>query len=365
MDFHITHSSSALLNFTPSLTILPQCDGGTPVCATCTAVYKTECHYDVEGESRRSKAGSSAIPSALGTKRDASPIKSFGFEKSSNAEVIIRSLQELPVDQSYELLELIRNDPKRDITTLANSYGKATTLSRGTRLEIRNLEEEFNLLLGHATNTNAKGNRPSQYSPRSALFPDEFDLYGNQTRKPNTIQAHPGTTWTSVTNDLRFVEKLLSLYHTWSHSFYVLFNWESFHEDFRTGRPENCSSILVNAICAYASHFTDDSACRTDPANFRTAGDVFFAEAERQLFEDETSNLTTVQALAILSMRESSAGRDSSGFKYIGRSIRMCVDLGLHLDKGLSSVPGSTEQEIEAGKTTFWGCFTVDAYVPE
>jgi hypothetical protein len=169
-----------------------------------------------------------------------------------------------------------------------------------------------------------------------------------------------GTTWTNVTHDLVFIEKLLVLYFTWSHPFYVLFSRECFYKDFRAGRDKYCSSLLVNSICAYACHLTDDPAGRTDPSSFRTAGDHFFAEARRLLFEDETPSLTTTQALCILSMREPSTGRDTSGFNYIGRCIRMCVELGLHLNNSASPALRLTPSEIEVRKVTFWGCFTVD-----
>lgn len=93
-----------------------------------------------------------------------------------------------------------------------------------------------------------------------------------------------------------------------------------------------CSSLLVNAMCSYACHFTDLKAARKDPNDPKTAGDHFFEKAKQLLHDDdETSCLTTVQALAVMSVREPSAGRDSTGYRYIGRAVRMALELGMHL----------------------------------
>lgn len=164
-----------------------------------------------------------------------------------------------------------------------------------------------------------------------------------------------------MTDDLAFVNRLLTLYFTWSHPFYIIFSRESFYKDFHDGRNKYCSPLLVNAICAYACHFSDEPAARTEPTNSRTAGDHFFAEAKTLLYENESPSLTTTQALCLMAMREPSTGRDSSGFGYIGRCIRMCVELGLHLNNSASPALGLTLSEIEVRKVTFWGCYTVDS----
>lgn len=117
-----------------------------------------------------------------------------------------------------------------------------------------------------------------------------------------------------------------------SNKFFPLVREKEFYRDFRQYQTDYCSSILVNAMCSYACHFTDDLAARKDPNNPRTAGDHFYEKAQQLLYDSsETSCFTTVQALAIMSIREPSAGRDSSGYKSHGRAIRMALELGMHL----------------------------------
>ncbi|KAH8730199.1 C6 transcription factor-like protein [Phaeosphaeriaceae sp. PMI808] len=336
-----------------------KCDGGAPYCATCTAVYKTECFYDLESESRRSKAGPTSVASA-GVKRDASGVISPTIDTTSSTNFIINSIRSLPEEHVAEFISHIRRDPKLDISTLVDSWRKIVALPPSTPLEIRSLETDLSVLLGKPALTITGQSRHFGHSAGLGLVPEEENFGGGQVRQNSVHIGREGTTWTNVTDNLNFVETLFILYFTWSHPFYVLFSRECFFKDFKAGRDKYCSSLLVNAICAYACHLTDDPAGRTDPSNFRTAGDHFFAEAERLLFEDETPSLTTTQALCIMSLREPRTGRDSSGFSYIGRCIRMCVELGLHLNNSASPVLRLTDCEIEVRKVTFWGCFTVD-----
>ncbi|KAI4960494.1 hypothetical protein J4E86_002116 [Alternaria arbusti] len=336
-----------------------KCDGGTPVCATCTAVYKTECHYDAESESRRTKA-TPTIANNTGIKRDASLVAASSPENASSAEFIVNSLRRLPEEHVQEFLNHIRRDPSLDIISLAETWRKNVTLTQSEPVDVQSLESDLSVLLGKPSVTSTGQSRHFGHSASLGLVPEDEDFGGGRLRTNSVKPERQGSTWTNVTDDLAFVETLLDLYFTWSHPFYVLFSRECFYKDFRAGRDKYCCSLLVNAICAYACHLTEDPAGRTDPDNFRTAGDHFFAEARRLLFEDETPSLTTVQALCIMSMREPSTGRESSGFSYMGRCLRMCVELGLHLNYGANSALGLTPSEIEVRKVTFWGCFTVD-----
>ena len=79
--------------------------------------------------------------------------------------------------------------------------------------------------------------------------------------------------------------------------------------------------------------------------------------------EHEKPRLTTVQALALMSVREAGCGREAKGWVYSGMSFRMAYDLGLHLDSGTLS--GSrdaslNDEEVDARRITFWGCFLFD-----
>jgi hypothetical protein len=265
-------------------------------------------------------------------------------------------MRSLPEADVTELVQHIRHDPRLDIAGLADSWRKNVQLPFSTTSDNASLASDLSVVLGKPSMTQTGESRYFGHTSHLGLVPEDENYTASGPRKP--LEDYHKGSWTTVTDDLAFVERLLNLYFQWSHPFYVIFSRECFLRDFQSGRQKYCSPMLVNAILAYACHFTDEPAGRTDPENFRTAGDHFFAEARRLLYEDETPSLTTTQALCVMAMREPSAGRDSSGFMYIGRCLRMAVELGLHLNTTAS--PKFTPSEIEVRKVTFWGCFVVD-----
>lgn len=340
------------------------------MCATCIAVYKTPCHYDADSEGRRTKtaskrdaatipAGTTATATATATTATAlaTPPTPTLPPAADGAHFLLSTLRTLPEADVHELVQHIRRDRSLDAAVLADGWRKAAVLPPTAPVgEPQSLESELSMLLGKPAMTRTGESRYFGHTSNMSLVPEDDSV----TPAP-APQANPRSpTWTTVTSDLAFVERLLDLYFRWSHSFYVIFSRECFYKDFRSGRQKYCSALLVNAILAYACHFSDEPQARTDPSNFRTAGDHFFQEARRLLYENETSCLTTVQALVIMAMREPSAGRDSSGFAYMGRSMRMAIEMGLHLKNSAAPAMGLTPSENEVRKVTFWGCFTVD-----
>jgi len=116
-------------------------------------------------------------------------------------------------------------------------------------------------------------------------------------------------------------------------------------------------------------HFTAWPGARENRDDSATAGDHFFKEAKRLIMandEYEKPKMTTVQALALMSVREAGCGREAKGWVYSGMSFRMACDLGLNLDSGvLSNASGSIDEaEEDARRITFWGCFQFDKCVP-
>ncbi|KAH7125261.1 fungal-specific transcription factor domain-containing protein [Dendryphion nanum] len=337
------------------------CDGGTPVCATCTAVYKTPCHYDGQGETRRANNATSSAQKRNNTSVS-DPVDNNNNNINNinnNAQFLLESIRTLPESDAHDLIQHIRRDPHLDVPGLADVWRKTVTLPIHPPPEQASLERDLSLLIGKPAVTRSGESRHFGHTSGLGLVPEDENYTRSNMRLAQPLEEHQNGTWTSVTDDIAFVERLLDLYFKWSHPFYVIFSRECFYKDFRSGRHKYCNPLLVNAILAYACHFTDEPAGRTDPHNFRTAGDHFFAEARRLLYEDETPSLLTTQAMCVMSMREPSAGRDSSGFMYIGRCMRMAVELGLHLNNTSPDL-NLTPSEVEVRKVTFWGCFTVE-----
>ncbi|KAF7167053.1 hypothetical protein CNMCM6106_002603 [Aspergillus hiratsukae] len=172
------------------------------------------------------------------------------------------------------------------------------------------------------------------------------------------------TRWTRVTDDEQLISHLMTMYFTWHYPFFTTIPKDLFYRDYIRGvSSQYCSSLLVNAMLALGCHFSSWKGARADPSNSATAGDHFFKEAKTLVLEnDEHANakLCTVQALALLSVREAGCGREGKGWVYSGMSFRMAFDLGLNLDSNSLGTRKLADEELDARRITFWGCFLFD-----
>jgi hypothetical protein len=202
------------------------------------------------------------------------------------------------------------------------------------------------------------------------------DLDTSVTETDDTSDYHydndesPLLSWTSATEDETLIEHLITMYFTWHYPYFTCLSKKLFIREFKKGyqpnlrKVEYCTPLLVNAMLALGCHFTGWIGARSNKDDASTAGDHFFREAKRLIMlndEYETPKLATVQALALMSVREAGCGRESKGWVYSGMSFRMACDLGLNLDTG--STFGSKdrdEDEVDARRITFWGCFLFD-----
>jgi hypothetical protein len=135
-------------------------------------------------------------------------------------------------------------------------------------------------------------------------------------------------------------------------------------DDFRKGRRRYCSSLLVNALLALASRFSDQPGIKR--VDGTTTGGDFFAEAKRLLDEErDYHELTTIQALGVMSIREASCGRINDSLYLSAESIRVAIEMGLHTDATTGQDTDCAEQaDVEKAirEATFWGAFSLNEY---
>ena len=197
---------------------------------------------------------------------------------------------------------------------------------------------------------------------------DGDDGTSSMDDEPYELQQEPITSWTEVTKDPQLIMHLVNMYFTWHYTYFTTLSRTLFWQDFKQGRPshntkrrtEYCTPLLVNAILALGCHFTSWPAARADPEDSASAGDHFFKAAKRLILENdehEKPSLATVQALALMSVREAGCGREARGWIYSGMSFRMAYDLGLNIDSGSKNLD---EAEVDARRITIWGCFLFD-----
>lgn len=204
---------------------------------------------------------------------------------------------------------------------------------------------------------------------------DDDDDDDSEMEEFGLSSGNPLTSWTAVTSDPDLVTHLLNHYFTWHYTFFTILPKASFYKQLLQGQPpagsrrkiEHCSPLLVNTLLSLGCHFTSSPGTRDDPSDATTAGDHFFREAKRLLYEgDELAkpSLATVQALALMSVREAGCAREANGWVYSGMAFRMSCDLGLSFQTPSGLVLNRTEsfsdEEEDARRVTFWGCFLID-----
>ena len=164
------------------------------------------------------------------------------------------------------------------------------------------------------------------------FMPEESAATSSDAQTEDYIaQVHsdrnPVTSWTTVTTDPELVIHLLNMYFCWHYTFFVTLSRQAFNRHFRLGKPplgtrrkiDYCTPLLVNAMLALGCHFSSRPEARANPSDAATAGDHFFREAKRILMEGEEyehPRLPTVQALALMSVREAGCGREAKGWAY-------------------------------------------------
>ncbi|KAJ4387173.1 hypothetical protein N0V93_007762 [Gnomoniopsis smithogilvyi] len=341
-----------------------KCDGALPSCAACSSVYETECIYDPNSDHRRKGVYREKIDSSKA--------------RNSTLQILIEAILNAAEDDVPEIVRRIRTCDSLD--TVAEALLKEETTNgedndaindEDTKDQPVEGERDLARKMGELRMRNGVvrfigGTSHLIHEGDENVTPTEVDSADTQ------VDGDPITSWSDVTKDRQLVIHLLNMYWNWHYPFFTTLSRRMFWKDFMKGKPSStpkvsffCSAPLVNAMLALGCHFTDISGAFAMPGDSRTKGDHFFAEAKKLVFDHDeyaTPSLTTTQALALMSVREAGCGREARGWVYSGMSFRMAQDVGLNLDSGL--VTGDkgqmSDDEVDARRITFWGCFLFD-----
>ena len=346
-----------------------QCDGTTPACSACAAVYNTECVYDPNSDHRRKGV----------YKKDIEGLKT----RNSTLQTLIQAILNYPEDQVASLVQQIRTCESLDAVAeniIARENGDElddddnddetsplATPSAQSAFESQLSGKMGELRLEDGSTRYIGGTSHLIYMGAGTATADTPDSLAAIDHYPQLDD--PLTSWTTVTTDPDLVRHLINMYFCWHYSFFTTLSKHLFMKEFQQGKPpptsrrktEYCTPLLVNAMLALGCHFTSWPAARAVRDDSATAGDHFFKEAKRLILEDdlhEVPALTTVQALALMSVREAGCGREANGWVYSGMSFRMACDLGLNIDMPSKGKIEETEEDVR--RITFWGCFLFD-----
>lgn len=132
------------------------------------------------------------------------------------------------------------------------------------------------------------------------------------------------SSWTTVTDDDEVVDHLISLYFTWVHPFYPLFNEGHFVESMRRGSDEFCSHSLFNAICAMACYL--HTIADEDTIDYKRMG-AQFSDLVRNSIDPQDNSLTNIQAFAVMFLVRCAQGYGFSGSVYLTIASRSMENL--------------------------------------
>lgn len=153
---------------------------------------------------------------------------------------------------------------------------------------------------------------------------------------------------------------LLDLHWSRQHHTFLLTYRPTFMRELVDG-GSYCSDLLLYAVFACSSKFSERLEVRNDPTDPETAGQHFFTRCDELLLREGLliqSQIPTVIALIMLGSTFIARGMTSKGWLYTGYALRMVYDLGLHVD--LQQVNSQNAEEIEIRRRVFWGAFVCE-----
>jgi hypothetical protein len=152
---------------------------------------------------------------------------------------------------------------------------------------------------------------------------------------------------------------LLDLHWNRQHHTFLLTYRPALMRDLLHGGPY-CSKLLLNAIFACASKYSDRTYLRDDPADPLSAGGRFIQRCDELITTESPfgrPSIPTIVAFLLLGSTFISKGNISKGWSYTGFAARMVYDIGLHLD---CRKPRASLEDIENRRRVFWGAFICD-----
>lgn len=152
---------------------------------------------------------------------------------------------------------------------------------------------------------------------------------------------------------------LLDLHWNRQHHTFLLTYRPAMMRDLVQGGPY-CSKLLLNAVFACASKYSDRIEVRDDPADPLSCGRRFFRRCDELMaLESPFSrpSIPTVVAFLLLGSTFIARGETSKGWMYSGFAMRMVYELGLHID---CRKPKASLEDVEIRRRVFWGAFICD-----
>ncbi|KAL6828048.1 hypothetical protein V8C40DRAFT_243377 [Trichoderma camerunense] len=316
-----------------------RCSGSRPKCLSC--VQKgIDCHY--------TSANATETNSAV-LKRKFREVK----EKTNDYEEFYDSLRGLPDADSQAIFQMIRGGA--DIKTVMRQIREGNLLLQLSLAPETQRRYDFPFVTTMPTILLTGDNLYLRSLVFEATFQDENQQQLNIPLNPNSRTGSPQyiytqpyhsaeivntrlstvdiSRWTAVSTDNELMRTLLHAYFLHEYSSYTSFQKDIFIQALTDGDKRFCSSLLVNAVLAEASHCYNGVQYREQFWNPENIGYRFLAEF-RRLWElqSERTDLPTLQAAMIVNGIYVNNGIDKLGLTYLDRAIAIAEDLQIFGD---------------------------------
>ena len=161
-------------------------------------------------------------------------------------------------------------------------------------------------------------------------------------------------------------EHLTELYFRWHDTCFHAVDKDTYDDAkqrWRGGQQSSdfYSDVLSNAICAVGAAY--EAKYHPTFTTYPRPLAEFFADRAKILLEIELDSpcIATSQALCVLTSHEIVCKRDTRAWLYSGTSMRLALDLGLHIEHVPYVQAGKmSPEEMDARQTAFWGSYIVN-----
>ncbi|KAL7907447.1 hypothetical protein GGI35DRAFT_456337 [Trichoderma velutinum] len=316
-----------------------RCSGTRPKCLLCSQ-KGIDCHY--------TSANANETNSAV-LKRKFREVK----EKTGDYEEFYEAIQSMPAADSQAIFRLVRQGA--NIKTVLRQIKEGSLLLQLSVAPETRRRYEFPFVTTMPAALLTADNLYLKSVIYEATFHDNNQQQLNiplnlssRTGSPQYIYTQPYhsaeivntrlstvdiSRWTAVTTDNELMRALLHAYFLYEYSSYTIFQKDIFIQALTDGNEQFCSSLLVNAVLAEASHCYMGIQHREQFWNPENIGYRFLAEA-RRLWElqSENADLPTLQAAVIFNGIYVNNGIDKLGLTYLDRAIAIAEHLQLFHD---------------------------------
>ncbi|KAH8694274.1 fungal-specific transcription factor domain-containing protein [Talaromyces proteolyticus] len=148
---------------------------------------------------------------------------------------------------------------------------------------------------------------------------------------------------------------LISLFFQHFYYYHMVLYREYFLRDYKTGKGQYYSDLLLYAILAIGALSSQDNSAQN-------LSEIFYKRAEKLLYSGalDSPNITTIQALLLLGQFDVGRGQNTKGWLLTGIAFRLVSEMGLHIDPNHWKTGHDSEVDREVLRRVYWSCFIAD-----